>query len=223
MKSRNRFIATIICITAIGIHSIYHNSIKGRTNDEVPVVSTNSISCNIVEVEKGDEESLVVVKQEKEPISINTIVSENTISENKSDVVSSELLQFPQLSDEDIYYLKKIATCEARYDRENMAMTMLVVLNRVKSPKFPNTIYEVIHQKMGGVYQFSVCRPGSTWYTTEPNEMSEEVFNELWDTLYDYSCGALYFNSYQDDKVAEESWFGTLEFLFKVNNVRYYK
>lgn len=208
MKLRNSIVALILLTT------LFSN--KDKDNDKYikELVIEEKESCTIEVVNSRDEESQFVVKQE-------VMVSPDCECTEES-IVGCELLQFPQLSNKDIYYLEKIANCEAD-DIENMQMTMLVVLNRVKSPKFPNTVYEVITQSSNGKYQFSVCRPGSTWYTTEPDSKSEKAFDELWDTLYDYSGGALYFESYPSKEVAENSWFGTLEYLFEINGVRYYK
>lgn len=206
MKLRNSIVALMLLAT------IFSNKDKDNDNNKSNIrelIIEEKESCIIEVVNVGDEESQFVVMEEN-------------IVEEQIEMVSRELLQFPQLSDEDIYYLKKIATCEAN-DLENMQMTMLIVLNRVKSPKFPNTVYEVITQHSNGRYQFSVCRPGSTWYRTEPNELSDEAFNGIWDTLYDYSDGALFFESYSSVEKARNSWFGTLDYLFEIDGVRYYK
>lgn len=213
MRNRNKVVFGVILTLLFGTgFTICSNKEKDNDKYIKDIVIEEQESYNIEVVESGVEEAQFVVNEE-------IIVEE---LESSSEIVSYELLQFPQLSDEDIYYLKKIATCEAN-DIENMQMTMLVVLNRVKSPKFPNTVYEVITQHSNGKYQFSVCRPGSTWYRTEPNEKSDEAFNQIWDTLYDYSDGALFFESYSSAEKARNSWFGTLDYLFEVNGVRYYK
>lgn len=225
MKNRNKFIAAILISFFTGAGCMYcinSNSSNNNVSDnEVIELKEEAPSYNVIK--KGDEESQFVVKQEVKPTP--TISPIPTISKNKSDKKANcELLQFPQLSDEDIYYLKKIVTCEATYsDIHTKQLMMLVVLNRVKSPLFPNSVYEVITQKSGKVYQFSVCAPGNSWYYTEPDEESEKAFEELWDTLYDYSCGALYFESYPSKEQADDTWFGSLEYLYEHEGVRYYK
>ena len=213
-------------IVSNGSNSISSNNVS---NNEIEVIELKEEAPSYNVIKRGDEESQFVVKQEIKPtptISPTPVISENkTVSKNKSEEeVNCELLQFPQLSDEDIYYLEKIVTCEAAYsDIQTKQLMMLVVLNRVKSPLFPNTVYEVITQKSGKTYQFSVCRPGYSWYYTEPNEDSKKAFDELWDTLYDYSCGALYFESFPSKEQADDTWFGSLEYLFEHEGVRYYK
>ena len=101
-----------------------------------------------------------------------------------------------------------------------MSLVMLTVLNRVKNSRFPNTIYEVIVQKANGIYQFSVCKPGGSWYRKEPNEDSEKAFNMVWDSLYDYSNGALYFESCKN----KDNWHSrTLEYLYESGGIRFYR
>lgn len=205
-----------LLVLLAGVFSITNKG-NGEIKTEIQIVSENiGTEVEIEEVKKGDEESLVVVKQ-KTSLSTN-MVSTNSVSENNEEIerVNCELLQFPQLSDEDIYYLKKVATCEAGdVDVHTISLVMLVILNRVKSSKFPDTIYEVITQDN----QFNVVK-SKKWKTTEPNEKSDEAFNMIWDTLYDYSEGALYFESCKD----ADNWHSrNLEYLYKSDGVRFYK
>lgn len=176
----------------------------------------------------GDERSQFVVNQEINiyMVSDNDVTyevekEEKPIVESETVNYSNELLQISKLSDEDIYYLKKIATCEAGgTDEQTMSLVMLVVLNRVNNPKFPNTIYDVITQKDGSSYQFSVCRPGGSWHYMEPNEKSDEAFDIMWKSLYDYSDGALYFESCKN----KDNWHSKhLEYLYKSGGIRFYK
>lgn len=180
----------------------------------------------------GDERSQFVVNQEINiyMVSDNDVTyevekevekEEKPIVENETVNYSNELLQISKLSDEDIYYLKKIATCEAGgTDEETMSLVILVVLNRVNNPEFPNTVYDVITQKDGSSYQFSVCRPGGRWHYMEPNEKSDEAFDMVWKSLYDYSDGALYFESCKN----KDNWHSkNLEYLYKSGGIRFYK
>lgn len=116
---------------------------------------------------------------------------------------------------DDNYRLMKIAMAEAEGESvEGKALVMLVVLNRVWSDQFPNTIEEVIFQKN----QFSPVKEGGRWYTTEPNEECAEAL-ELVMNGWDESEGALYFESCKAD-----SWHSKhLEFLFQYGNHKFYR
>ena len=89
---------------------------------------------------------------------------------------------------DDAYLLAKIAMAEAEgEDLEGKALVIRVVLNRVWSDGFPDSIEEVIFQPG----QFSPVSNGR-WYNVEPN-------NACWDALgfveggWDESQGATYF------------------------------
>lgn len=116
---------------------------------------------------------------------------------------------------EDAELLMKIAMAEAEGESvEGKALVMLVVLNRVWSDGFPNTIEEVIFQPR----QFSVTEAGGRYYTTEPDEGCREAL-QLISTGWDESQGALYFESCESD-----SWHSrNLEFLFQEGNHRFYR
>lgn len=111
--------------------------------------------------------------------------------------------------------LMKIAMAEAEGESvEGKALVMLVVLNRVWSDEFPDTIEEVIFQPR----QFSVTEPGGRYYTTEPDEGCREAL-ALVSAGWDGSQGALYFESCEND-----SWHSrNLEYLFTEGNHRFYR
>ena len=77
-------------------------------------------------------------------------------------------------TEDDLYWLAKIVFAEAGEDIDlGQQAVANVVLNRVKSPNFPNTIYDVIWQQTaGGVWQFSPCGDGRI--NLEPDERAYE-------------------------------------------------
>lgn len=58
------------------------------------------------------------------------------------------------LTYEDAQILMKIAVLEDHTDEVSQAYIMSLILNRVNSPDFPNTIREVVEQKLDQKYQF---------------------------------------------------------------------
>lgn len=111
--------------------------------------------------------------------------------------------------------LLKIAMAEAEGESvEGKALVMLVVLNRVWSDTFPNSIYDVAFQKN----QFSVTAAGGRYWTTTPNAECYEAL-ELVESGWDESCGAFYFES-----CAGDSWHSrNLEYLFEEGNHKFYR
>lgn len=125
------------------------------------------------------------------------------------------------ISEQDKYLLAKINECEAgNQNIRTRELVVLVVLNRVKSDKFPDTIEEVIKENHNGVYQFSPLIQGGNWYNTEPTEEAYKAVDNVLNSMYDYSGGALYFESCED----EDNWHSrNLEFLYKSGDIRFYK
>lgn len=67
-----------------------------------------------------------------------------------------------ELNKEEIYLLAKLIHAEARGESiQGQIAVGAVILNRIKNPKFPKTIKEVIFQQTGHVFQFSPVEDGS--------------------------------------------------------------
>lgn len=117
---------------------------------------------------------------------------------------------------EDSYLLLKIAMAEAEGESvEGKALVMLVVLNRVWSEEFPDTIEEVIFQEN----QFSPVAEGGRWWTTEPDAGCYEALELVMDG-WDESQGALYFERASNG----ESWHSrNLEFLYQYGGHKFYR
>lgn len=128
------------------------------------------------------------------------------------------LIQSMNWDGEESYLLAKIAMAEAEGESiEGKALVILVVLNRVWSNQFPDTIEEVILQEYKGVHQFSVTADGGRWWRVEPNEECYEAL-ELVMSGWDESQGALYFES-----EGKSDWHRkNLEFLFQYGNHYFY-
>lgn len=117
---------------------------------------------------------------------------------------------------EDSYLLAKIAMAEAEgCNTQTKTLIVMCVLNRVSSDEFPDTIYDVIFQ----TNQFSPIDNGR-WDRVEPNEDCWEAVKVVMEAKYDYSGGATYFESCDD----EDNWHSrNLEFLYESEGIRFYK
>ena len=116
---------------------------------------------------------------------------------------------------EDERMLAKIAMAEAEGESvEGKALVILVVLNRVWSDEFPDSIEEVIFQKN----QFSPVDEGGRYWTTEPDAGCYEAL-ELVMGGWDESQGAFYFES-----TGRDGWHSqNLEFLFEFGGHKFYR
>lgn len=117
------------------------------------------------------------------------------------------------LSADDEYLLAKIAMAEAEdQSTEGKALVMLVVLNRVNSGSFPDTVSDVIFDNG----QFSPVADGR-YDAVEPNEDCWKAL-DLIQSGWDESQGALYFES----KSKSEWHRKNLQYLFQSGSHYFY-
>lgn len=119
-----------------------------------------------------------------------------------------------QISFEDYENLLRIVEAEASGEDEvGKILVANVVLNRVESESFPDTITEVIFQQNKGVCQFSPVSSGRFWRV----EISEETVSAVSRALSgeDVSQGALYFAARKHADADNMRWFDErLDYLF---------
>ena len=145
-----------------------------------------------------------------EDASVKTVTKINKeVASNKReiDILSCQRdLWIYDISDKDYEVLLKIVEAEAGgEDETGKILVANVVLNRVKSPSFPDTVEEVVFQNEGGCYQFSPIRNGR--YETVC--VSEETYEAVDMALRgeDLSKGALYFVSEKYADPESLKWF----------------
>lgn len=94
------------------------------------------------------------------------------------------------ISDHDAYLMEKVAMAEAESeDTEGKALVMLVILNRVKSDRFPDSIEGVIFEDTA----FSSIDNGR-YDMVEPDDDCREALKLITDGHWDGSCGATYYD-----------------------------
>lgn len=141
------------------------------------------------------------------------LTNKNTAIENgaKKEVTYSEKESY---SEDEISILEKIVEAETTGgDFKSRVYVANVVLNRVKSKKFPNTIKEVVFQKTGNTYQFSPIYDGR-YYRIKTTELTKKAVEYAMKNE-DNTKGALYFaNRYYADS-ENMKWFDqNLHYLF---------
>ena len=119
--------------------------------------------------------------------------------------------------------LLKIVEAEAGCeDEEGKLLVANVILNRLNSPKFPDSITEVVFQRENGVAQFSPAYDGS--YACA--EVSEETIKAVGRALKgeDISDGALYFAARKYAEDDRMRWFDEkLTLLFRYGGHEFFK
>lgn len=127
------------------------------------------------------------------------------------------------LSSSERRVLEKIVQAEAgNQDAKGKMLVANVVLNRMKSSKFPDTVTEVVFQHSGSTYQFSPAKSGSIHRVKVTNATKKAVDRVL--KGEDYSKGALYFVARKSANTNSLSWFDRkLTKLFKHGAHTFYK
>lgn len=124
-------------------------------------------------------------------------------------VVDYEVLEqtmLYQLSDKDLDALQRIVEAEAGgEDQEGKLLVANVVLNRVNSASFPNTVWEVVMQREQGVAQFSPTVDGRFQSVHVSEDTKEAVERALYGE--DISQGALYFCAREKADSGRVQWF----------------
>ena len=128
-------------------------------------------------------------------------------------------------SEHEQYLLAKLAMCEAGTQSvQTKCLVILTVYNRMHDNRFPDTIEDVIYQNDGKTWQYSPLMPGGSWNRLEPDEDCYEAVAMVMLEQFDYSGGAMYFESFGTDEEAANSWHGKcLEYLYQSDDIRFYK
>lgn len=193
-------LVVLICIFVISLISV---GISEETNisevsattegEEYLAVNIDMLSIPIVSLEnfKANEESSEVEPETWETVQETTVeepqtqevVEEVTTQEVVEEVTTQEqVTMVDSYTDEDLYWLSKIIMAEGEGASYRYKVCVgLVIMNRVNSPQFPNTIYEVISSPD----QYSSMTNGRI--NLEPNEDSVRAAREILSGTAEYS------------------------------------
>lgn len=129
----------------------------------------------------------------------------------------------PSLNSKDYAVLTRIVEAEATgKDKKSKILVANVVLNRMESEEFPDTVEEVVFQKVGGAVQFSPIADGRYYKVDVTESTIESVDRAL--SGEDYSDGALYFMERSLSNPKNVAWFdSTLTKLFEYEGHEFYR
>ena len=205
--------------------------------DETTADETSSSAENEADIETETEtETQTETETETENTEMNDAKEETGISEVEPEAGSEETgVQaaaetameqeepvrevFTGYSESDYNVLLRIVQAEAgNCDIEGRVMVANVILNRVESGSFPNTITKVVYQK----HQFSPVSNGSIKRCKVTTETVEAVERAL--AGEDLTDGALYFMNRRASSKKNANWFDRhLECLFKHGNHEFFR
>ena len=197
-----------ICVWAIG-------------KAESVVGSTSLLKLEDVEA-KATEEKVQEIFGSK----ISGGIGIANVSVSKQRVVNYSVVEqgdYRFLEADELEILQRIVEAEAgNEDEDGKLLVANVVLNRVDSDRFPETVTEVVFQKSKGVTQFSPVASGRI----NSVEISEETIAAVERALAgeDISQGALYFAARKYASSSKMRWFDEkLTFLFRHGGHEFYK
>ena len=161
---------------------------------------------------------MIIVMDRNYSALLKTVDEKDAIIENQmlindelqGEIRSAEVLTLPtyQYTEEEVILLAKCVQTEAgdyAKHKNSQKLVAQVVLNRVKSGEFPNSIEEVIYDKQHGV-QFDVAYNGMI----DKCVLEQETLNNVYSVLMfggDLPSNVLYFYS---DKV-KDNWVNKLD------------
>ncbi len=128
-----------------------------------------------------------------------------------------------QLSYTDYEVLQRIVEAEATgLDEKSKILVANVLFNRVRSAEFPNTIEEVVFERVNGVVQFQPTSDGRY----EKVQVKDDTITAVNKAIsgVDYSRGALYFLARSGSRKSSITWFDqNLTWLFEYEGHEFYK
>ena len=143
-------------------------------------------------------------------------------AEEAAQEAAAEMVRIYEVSEEDYDALLRLVEAEASgEDIKGKLLVANVVLNRVKSGAFPDTIKEVIYQRQNGRAQFSPVATGKIDRVAVSEETVEAVERALCGE--DESAGALYFVAPAYADAGNHQWFrDNLTLLFSYEGHEFY-
>lgn len=156
--------------------------------------------------------------KEDRPEEIQKDIIQSDIQEDKRQDTKSVIAR----SDEDYDTLLRIVEAEATgEDITGKLLVANVILNRVNSDGFPDTVYEVVFQKNSGSVQFSPTIDGRFSSVKITDDTVKAVERAL--DGEDMSQGALYFSARSKADPSNMNWFDrNLEWLFEYGGHEFY-
>lgn len=180
--------------------------------EEVKINNTAARQAIHMEFQSMEEEKHSFLEASASVSSVQRVVDYEILAQEKK----------YKLSAQDYDTLLRIVEAEAGgEDEDGKLLVANVVLNRVNSEMFPDTVTEVVMQKGDGVAQFTPTVDGRFQNVT----ISEETYEAVERALYgeDISKGALYFCARNRADSSKMRWFDQkLTKLFSYGNHEFF-
>ncbi len=194
---------------------------KGVNAAWLPTQPVYQLKLELEELEEASREN---ERAQDKLESVGIGIADRAVSEQRVvDFTVMEQETLYDFSDEELEVLLRIVEAEAGgEDEDGRLLVANVVLNRVNSDSFPDTVTEVVFQKEGDVAQFSPAYSGKY----DRVEISDTTISAVGRALKgeDISQGALYFVARKRADKGSLRWFDEkLVFLFEHGGHEFFK
>lgn len=163
-------------------------------------------------------QSSMVMAMENEAVATEeNVILVDKIEENPDKQINLEIIKENAdnytISNEERNLLAQLVEAEAKGESyEGKVAVATVVLNRVESPQFPDTVTDVIYEVVGNAYAFSPVQNGEI-NNTASEETKEAVEDALVST--DRLSNAVYF---YNQEIATDEWIRTREIVKTIDH-----
>lgn len=204
--------------SALSVKAYEENESSSQSN-KLEQAKAERINVSIADSVANDPARKIVEKAKKKKVRKETKNSKKTIEAFQGAGSSTRI----KLSSSEKNVLMRIVEAEATgEDIKGKMLVANVVLNRVNSSHFPDTVEQVVFQKNGSVYQFSPIKDGR-YYKVNISEDTKKAVKRVLNGE-DESKGALYFMSRSMAKASSVTWFDrSLTKVLKHGTHEFYK
>ena len=179
------------------------------------ILTTQSEAAKNYQVKSGETYWKIA---NKFGVSLSELKKRNNASTNMLLAGQNLVIPYSTISMADKELIAKLVYAEAKGEPyAGKVAVATVVLNRVASPEFPNTIREVIYQKAGGHYAFTPVQNGAI--NEAPDAASRAAVNEAL-AFRGQGNGSLFF---YNPKTAVSKWVFSREVTVTIGNHRFAK
>lgn len=179
-----------VCVATLAFFGIQASMVMAMENESLEPIE-----------DKVAETNLFIDKME-----------ENPVKPMNQDILKENIARI-SISDEEKDLFARLVNAEAKGEsKEGKVAVATVVLNRVDSPQFPNTITEVIYEVVGDAYAFSPVQNGeiNKPATKESMEAVDEALRSK-----DRLNHAVYF---YNQEIATDDWIRSREIVKTIGN-----
>ncbi len=174
-------------------------------------MKNSPLRSNLVKVE------LTTAKKQSKTLDKKTKISEKPKAVEKTPISSRSIKEKSPIpksyTAQDLLWLARIIHAEAKGEPFTGKVAVgAVILNRVDHHDFPKTIFNVIHQRQNGKYQFQPVANGKI--QNKPDQQSIEAATQALKGK-DPSKGSLFF---YNPKISRSSWMSKLNHQIRIGN-----